>query len=277
MQNSDSAIRISTCQLLTTPPADGAWNMAVDEALLGFVAQTEQPVLRFYQWQSPTLSLGYFQKSTDRVQHPLSQTAPFVRRLSGGGAILHDRELTYSLTLPTSHFLSQDTQALYDTVHQAIIETLNRFLVASQAAYQAVSCRQTDGILADQQPFLCFQRRFVGDILLLDKTVDPADRRSHRMASKIVGSAQRRRQGTILQHGSILLEQSPMSPELNGISEIADLKISTTDLLAALLDSLTIHFSCRFENNESLVEAVAPQIQNLKQKKYLDPGWNERR
>ena len=86
-------------RLLHDPPAAGAWNMAVDEALLETAADSGVATLRFYQWNEPTLSLGYFQAATDRDQHPASRDCPLVRRASGGGAILHDRELTYSMAM----------------------------------------------------------------------------------------------------------------------------------------------------------------------------------
>jgi len=92
----------TACHLLIDPPASGSWNMAVDEVLLGAVAKSGTSALRFYQWKSPTLSLGYFQSYSERSKHPTSLAADALRRLSGGGAILHDRELTYSLILPAS-------------------------------------------------------------------------------------------------------------------------------------------------------------------------------
>src|SRR5882724_9809402 len=87
-------------RLIIDPPAHGAWNMAVDEALLESAAVDGIATLRLYQWSEPTLSLGYFQPAADRQTHPASRECPLVRRASGGGAILHDRELTYSLAIP---------------------------------------------------------------------------------------------------------------------------------------------------------------------------------
>ena len=77
--------------------------MAVDEALLLDAAENGIATLRFYEWSEPTLSLGYFQRYDDRYSHAASRDCAIVRRQTGGGAILHDRELTYSLTLPASH------------------------------------------------------------------------------------------------------------------------------------------------------------------------------
>src|SRR5437868_3979467 len=93
---------VTALRLIIDSPGDGAWNMAVDEALLETAANTNQATLRLYQWRQPTLSLGYFQLAADRAQHAASAACLLIRRPSGGGAILHDRELTYSIALPRS-------------------------------------------------------------------------------------------------------------------------------------------------------------------------------
>src|SRR5262245_32066382 len=90
-----------TVRLIIDPPQKGAWNMAVDQALLESAAASGGVALRFYQWSEPTLSLGYFQPIAARSEHPPSLHSPVVRRASGGGAILHDRELTYSIAAPS--------------------------------------------------------------------------------------------------------------------------------------------------------------------------------
>src|SRR4051794_22517252 len=94
------------CRLIVDSPADGAWNMALDEALLIDAETSGVASLRFYSWREPTLSLGYFQRHTDRAGHAASAGCLLVRRASGGGAILHDRELTYSIALPQAHPLA---------------------------------------------------------------------------------------------------------------------------------------------------------------------------
>jgi hypothetical protein len=99
-------------RLIIDPPQNGAWNMAVDEALLLDAIEDGSATLRFYQWSEPTLSLGYFQRYADRNQHHASRNCAIVRRQSGGGAILHDRELTYSLVLPPGHPLGRNPNGL---------------------------------------------------------------------------------------------------------------------------------------------------------------------
>ncbi|MBL9081234.1 MAG: hypothetical protein JNK76_05480 [Planctomycetales bacterium] len=187
-------------KLLVDPPAAGAWNMGVDEMLMERAAEAGTAVLRFYEWTPATLSLGYFQNAADRSGHEASRTAPMVRRSSGGGAIVHDRELTYSISLPTSHPLAADAETLYRNIHGTLLAALAEFGVAARL-------NETATTPFAGEPFLCFQRRAVGDVLL--------DR------FKICGSAQRRRRGAILQHGSVLLAQSPAAPELPGIAELA--------------------------------------------------------
>src|SRR5436190_15116613 len=91
---------MESLRLIIDPPLIGPMNMAIDEALLESAATDGVATLRLYQWSEPTLSLGYFQAAEERERHQASTNCPLVRRASGGGAILHDRELTYSLALP---------------------------------------------------------------------------------------------------------------------------------------------------------------------------------
>src|SRR6267154_2578314 len=85
----------TACDLFPFLTADGPTQMAADEVLLEHAVATTRPALRFYVWNPPTLSLGYFQKFADRLSG-----LPVVRRQTGGGAIVHDHELTYALALP---------------------------------------------------------------------------------------------------------------------------------------------------------------------------------
>ena len=85
-------------RLIIDSAGDGIWNMSVDEALLQSAAhESFVPTLRFYQWDKPTLSLGYFQQYEERSQHTSSNQCPVVRRSTGGGAILHHHELPIAL------------------------------------------------------------------------------------------------------------------------------------------------------------------------------------
>ena len=130
---------LTPCRLLIDPPGDGAWNMAVDETLLEWAARENACCWRFYQWREPTLSLGYFQEYGHRGDHPASRGCPVVRRLTGGGAILHDAELTYSVVLPGGHPLAARRESLYQAAHESLVETLAGFGVV------ATLCRPAAG------------------------------------------------------------------------------------------------------------------------------------
>ncbi len=163
-------------------------NMARDEALMTLVGEGDSPpTLRLYQWIEPTISLGYFQHFADyRALPPPAGGLPVVRRLTGGGAILHDLELTYSITLPTGHpLLARGPSRLYESAHDVVIAVL------AELGLRTGRGGTSDDSGAAKGPFFCFQRRHCYDVLLGDE--------------KIAGSAQRRTKSAVLQHGSIVL------------------------------------------------------------------------
>ena len=117
---------MTSARLIIDDPLPGSWNMALDQALLESADQRSAITLRFYRWSEPTLSLGYFQKFNDRETHAASLDCPVVRRSSGGGAIVHDHELTYSICVPESNRWSKSSDQLYDLVHHQVIQVLGQ-------------------------------------------------------------------------------------------------------------------------------------------------------
>jgi lipoate-protein ligase A len=224
---------IFPCRLLVDPPQSGPWNMAVDEALLADAAANGTACLRFYEWNQPTLSLGYFQNHADRSQHAPSQSAALVRRQSGGGAILHHRELTYSVSLPKTHTLAVDVQSLYNAVHNMILRVLLSHSSCDNHKRQIELVGDLQNREYNGDRFLCFERRSPGDIVYLER-----ESRAFADDHKIVGSAQRRNRGAVLQHGSILLSRSEYSPELAGLYDLCDTCVSTTRLVSELSTEL---------------------------------------
>jgi lipoate-protein ligase A len=255
--------------LLIHPPAAGPWNMAVDETLLESAAADGQCTLRFYQWQEPTLSLGYFQTYADRWQHAASRQAIAVRRLSGGGAILHDGELTYSFAIPSRHVLASDRLRFYRATHNTLIAALAEWNIEAtlfsrhdslpngELGYPAESRPPRTG---QREPFLCFQRRSPGDVLI--------------GGVKVAGSAQRRCRGAVLQHGSVLLWRSTLAPELSGLKEAADKIVEPQRLteawLARLSDSLAAN-----EKLGVLSEEQQRRAATLVCEKYAVASWNQ--
>ena len=120
-----------------------------------------EAALRFYQWREPTLSLGYFQAYAERKAHAASRQAAVVRRSSGGGALVHDCELTYALCLPTEHALAPQSATLYAAVHGALIDALASLDVRARLQGDTAP---PEGIPATH--FLCFARRTSQDVVL---------------------------------------------------------------------------------------------------------------
>ena len=177
-------------KLIIDPPQSGVINMAVDQDILNSVDAGESgPVLRFYRWQEPTISLGYFQKDNEVEDLDVElQKLPVVRRITGGGAILHDIELTYSLILPLERaFVGGNVNDLYSLVHDIMIKLLNE--AGIEASYRGF----TDPGNSQRGPFFCFARNHSLDIVTPD--------------GKLLGSAQRRLKNAVLQHGSLILEK----------------------------------------------------------------------
>ncbi|MCA9248372.1 MAG: lipoate--protein ligase family protein [Planctomycetales bacterium] len=242
-------------RLLRHASAEGAWNMAVDEALMASAGASGVAVLRLYAWSEPTLSLGYFQRYADRDLHAASRSCALVRRMSGGGAILHDREATYSLVLPTTHPAAEQPASLYTLAHEIAIG-----LIGDSRAQLAPA--PTASVAAE--PFLCFQRRAAGDVLS--------------GGQKVLGSAQRRRSGAILQHGSLLWEASVCAPELPGLINVQP-ELAAIDQ-SALMERWATAMARRL--GFSLVESELSQeerktVQRLRAEKYASDTWTRRR
>ncbi len=238
--------------------------MAVDEALLDEAADRGTATLRFYQWREPTLSLGYFQSYGDRQSHAASQGAAVVRRLSGGGALMHDREVTYSLCLPVAHPMAREAPALYEAVHRALISVLSEWDLES-----ALYCDDDSAIDSTEEPFLCFARRTGADVVLRSD-------RSPSSSAKIVGSAQRRRRGAVLQHGAVLLGASRFAPELTGISDLAGTPLTSETLIEPWQDALAAALKLQFIHKQSEHD-LHEQAQRLQREKYSSRAWTERR
>ncbi|MEO1984622.1 MAG: biotin/lipoate A/B protein ligase family protein [Fuerstiella sp.] len=179
--------------------------MAIDEWLLQHVSDVpDRSFIRVYSWCEPTVTLGYFQDGAQELD-PRLVKCPRIRRLTGGGAILHDHELTYSCVIPQTHPLARTPTSLYASVHRAIIVLLARCGVECCMRQEAAEVPRDTGTGTD--PFLCFLRSDPRDVVLAQH--------------KIIGSAQRRRRGRILQHGSVLLRASGLTPEIPGVADLS--------------------------------------------------------
>jgi lipoate-protein ligase A len=179
----------ATWRLLNTGVADGATNMAVDEAILEAVATGDSlPSLRFYAWQPPCLSVGYAQAARDEVNLDACRARgiDLVRRPTGGRAILHTNELTYSVIVPQND----------PRVTGGIIESYRRLCQGLLAGLRLLGL---DVVQAGRKP--------LGTEALSAACFDaPSDYEITVGGRKLIGSAQARRRGVVLQHGSLPLE-----------------------------------------------------------------------
>lgn len=249
------------CRLLTDGAGAGSWNMAVDEALLEGASAEAPAVLRFYTWQQPTLSLGYFQEHAAREGHAASRRCEIVRRASGGGAILHDQELTYSYTVPVKSRFSSDPQYLYDAFHNTLIAALATWSISAYR-HQKVATLGKIVATAEAEPFLCFERRAEGDVISQNK--------------KICGSAQRRGKAAVLQHGSILLKMSSQAPELPGIYDLSGITITPGELISRWQPLLAVALDVTWAPSE-LSPSECDSATAIQRTKFDFEGWTLRR
>lgn len=165
--------------------------MECDMALLAQVAGGARPALRCYRWGSPTLSLGRFQ-SDDEVDHDACRRlgVSVVRRPTGGRALLHGSDLTYAVAIPRPEGAPGSVDAVYCTLAGALIAGLARLGVDAAIARHDRAARHGARLPAGP---VCFTSMQGADLRVGDR--------------KLCGSAQMRRGGAVLQHGSILLDR----------------------------------------------------------------------
>jgi lipoate-protein ligase A len=242
---------MSTLRLLPFGAADGPANMADDEALLASAAEGVAS-LRFYGWSEATLSLGYFQPHAPARAVPELAPLAWVRRPSGGLALVHHHEVTYALALPAGAAWQPAERSWLVRFHEVIREALASLGVESRLC-------ETPRQLGD---VLCFLHHTPGDLILGD--------------CKVVGSAQRKSHGALMQHGSVLLHQSPHTPALPGIAELTGRAVSAEELIAAVITSLRRATEWTVEAG-AWTDAELEMTKGLSASRYGTAAWNERR
>jgi lipoate-protein ligase A len=204
-------------------PRAAALNMAIDEVLLETAVS---PALRFYQWQSPALSFGYFGSYADVADQ--RDERDIVRRWTGGGVVPHGDDLTYSVIIPASHPLfARSSLAIYSDLHEAIREALKANGIDAMLA----------NTVAPKVSENCFANAVRADVM--------------REGRKIAGAAHRRSRAGLLHQGSIQVAKLPhrfiddfarilcdrferkaLPPQLiDGATTIAQAKYGTTEWL----------------------------------------------
>jgi lipoate-protein ligase A len=215
-------------RLIDSGPCSASYNMALDEAIAASVMKHETPAtLRFYGWSSPSLSLGCFQKASDiDLAYCRSHHIPVVRRPTGGRAILHGDELTYSFSV------RRDQAPFAGGLLESYRNISNAFRLAfGMVGIHVEAKRQREkGRVLTRSP-LCFQSSSYGEILIENR--------------KIVGSAQKRWQDGLLQQGSV-----PYAYDDEKMRHIFGMQASshTKDGMTALKDNMPDFDEVKFKN-----------------------------
>ena len=219
-------------RLLRTWDLEPGLNMALDEALL--LGTEERPTLRFYTWKPAALSLGYFQRWSDVPE--AEKVEVVVRRLTGGGAIHHENELTYSIAAPADHALFRGpVRASYERIHRLLASALETY--GARAALRGPSGLEADLAATG----LCFRKS--SD---LDLVWDGA---------KGVGSAQRRTGGRVLHHGSIKLGGTEIEQGIATLWTHAP-ELTATELAEGIGERLAAGFEVELDPSEPSLEEV---------------------
>jgi lipoate-protein ligase A len=243
---------MACCRLLPYAEADGPHNMAADEALLQS-ALRGMASLRFYAWTTPTISLGYFQPERVRNEEKQVSALPFVRRASGGAMLVHHREVTYALALPPG-VAWQTRESWLRRMH---------LIIAAALARHGITAYLHESASTSSSPSpLCYLQHSPCDLLI--------------GSSKIVGSAQRKQRGALLQHGGILLAGSPYTPALPGIRELSGRSLTVEETCDSVRRVFEEQTEWKIEPGDwtpSERQAVAELAAN----KYSQDWWNRKR
>ncbi len=279
--NHPTSYPLATWRLLVTPPYDGATNMAIDEAILLALADGQGvPTLRFFQWEPPCLSLGYnqhWQEVDEAACRRLGYT--WTRRPTGGKAILHTDEVTYSLIIP------QDDPR----IQGGIVES---YRILSFGLLRGLEKLGIEATQASKEEVTASTRIAPGGPVCFDT---PSRYEITWQGKKLIGSAQLRRRKIVLQHGTL-----PLYGDLNRILEVLDFpaeeRARQAELLpqrATTLEKVLGQTLCYNDVANALTQGFAEQLNlnlepqplseleqtlanKLRAEQYAHDSWNKR-
>ncbi len=246
-------------RLLLDGAEAGAHNMAVDEALLLSQSPGDAPILRFYDWNPPTISIGRFQDSRLKTQN---SKLPFVRRPTGGRAIWHQHEITYAVVLREELLPPQARSVVgaYEWLSRGFVAGLNALGVTAALANGESKAARTEN---------CFASAARSDFVVEGR--------------KLIGAAQCRKHGAILQHGSLLLSvdeaawRDALGGSLQSMVSLSQLGIvaSRHEIIAALCRGIRETLRAQLQSSALTVEE-ANLAARLEHEKYRREDWNLR-
>ena len=257
-------------RIIIQGPENAFYNMALDEAISEAVReQTSPPTIRLYRWDTPSLSIGHFQKISDiDTDYCRSKNYPVVRRQTGGRAILHDKELTYSISAPKGlKMFSGNLIENYTVISNALISALHANNISANSSFERKRGQQ-------QRDPACFKAVSFAEI-----TVD---------GKKVIGSAQKRYTNGFMQHGSILFDID--HDELGKVLKYNDIeqfnKIGSINKYAPELsyEELGLSLKRSFEKilkvkliNDKPTKQELKHALKLQKEKYSTDDWNRKR
>lgn len=253
--------------IVDNTPCSGSWNMAVDEFLFRSLSEMTQTYLRFYQWEKPTVSLGYFQKIQNVLDIDFCRKngIGIVRRITGGKLVLHNKEVTYSLC-------SSDVETFTSTVDDS-------YRKISESLICGLGKMGLEAVLADKTPLSyakgnlpCFSFSARNEIKVGGK--------------KIIGSAQKRTGSKFIQHGSLPIEEDEdllmsvsslgKSKENVGMISLSRALGKTLDFdqaVRSLTEGISEYFGIEFKK-KSFTDGEKKTIYKIQHSRYEDPGWS---
>lgn len=250
---------------MRSPPRDAVTNMALDDAMLHTAADTGATLLRIYSWERPSVSFGRNQRCEGVYSAQRCETLgiPAVRRLTGGRALLHGREVTYCVAAPTR--VADTLRGGYDSINAILLDALHRLGVNATLAVPA-------GRTASPGLAPCFETPSAGELVV--------------GTQKLVGSAQHREAAAFLQHGSILLDDD--QGLLHDLALVALPQVPTPATLRGCLGNVThdnvadaitdaVRAASRGDMVLSTDGLMADTHVLMAASRYRDPRWTWRR
>ncbi|WP_096188451.1 lipoate--protein ligase family protein [Evansella halocellulosilytica] len=258
------------------------YNMALDEKLMNWHRRGEiPPVVRFYGWDPPTLSVGYFQKVEKEINLEAVQNhgLGFVRRPTGGRGVLHDDELTYSVIVSESHpKMPESVTEAYRVISEGLLEGFRELGLHTEFSIPRTS--EEKERLKNPRSAVCFDAPSWYELVVEGR--------------KVAGSAQTRQNGVILQHGSIILSldedklfdvfkypservrqrmQKAFKNKAVPINAIAEREVTISEAKKAFYEGFKKGLHLNLEPFE-LTETQQREVEELVNRKYGTDAWN---
>ncbi|MFH2028167.1 MAG: biotin/lipoate A/B protein ligase family protein [Nanoarchaeota archaeon] len=250
-------------RLIDTKYNDPYMNMAIDEALL----TSKEPVLRFYGWKPAGLSIGYFQfKNSFNFNNIKKHNIKLVRRLTGGNAVLHDKELTYSFIIDEDKMPKSIIDS-YKEISKGLLQGLKNLNLNPEMNQE---------VKKGEKSAVCFNDPSWYEILVNKR--------------KLVGSAQKRINKKLLQHGAILIEVdidkycslfcnyskelvNKLNQRMTSINQELKKEITYDELKKAMIKGFETELSLNF-TEDTLTKKEQELAQKLYMEKYSTDNWN---